>query len=261
MHPRLRGGFTLIELLVVIAIIAILAAILFPVFAQARDKARSVSCLSNTKQLGLGLMMYMQDYDEVVVLRYQACPSTGPTSETQLLWPGLLQPYIKNQQIFVCPSSSNAKYGETWSMRGWLSIGENRQIGGWYYPTSDGCGDMVLARLPEIAFPAKNVAFAESVPGPTLDANGNRCRGYLSSNEALDVPCAPTPVISMAGRHQGGLNMTLFDGHSKWFRGTAALGNPDAPLPCDSPLTSMWWVDVNAAHLKWNISDHCIEDP
>ena len=97
-----RRGFTLIELLVVIAIIAILAAILFPVFAQARDKARSVSCLSNMKQLGLALTMYLQDYDERVLPRYAACPSTGPTSKNDLLWTGLLQPYIKNKGIFVC---------------------------------------------------------------------------------------------------------------------------------------------------------------
>ena len=77
---RVRKGFTLIELLVVIAIIAILAAILFPVFAQAREKARSISCLSNFKQLGVAFTMYLQDYDEVVLPRYNACPSTGPAA-------------------------------------------------------------------------------------------------------------------------------------------------------------------------------------
>src|SRR4030088_3180573 len=106
-----RFGFTLIELLVVIAIIAILAAILFPVFAQAREKARGTSCLSNAKQLGTAFQMYLQDYDEKAPARYAACPSTGPTDAanipvvTQKLWSGVIQPYVKNTQIFICPSA------------------------------------------------------------------------------------------------------------------------------------------------------------
>src|SRR5687767_14059575 len=99
MRRSLRSGFTLIELLVVIAIIAILAAILFPVFAQARESARRTSCLSNTKQIGMGLMQYVQDYDETLVLN-----NNEPT--TTKAWPDLLQPYIKSGQVFVCPSST-----------------------------------------------------------------------------------------------------------------------------------------------------------
>src|SRR5512142_1907301 len=116
-HHRSRRGFTLIELLVVIAIIAILAAILFPVFAQAREKARGVSCLSNFRQLGTAFQMYLQDYDEVVLPRYRACPSTGPaaTPNAPLLWTDTIQPYVKNKQIFICPSASGSKYGDTWN--------------------------------------------------------------------------------------------------------------------------------------------------
>src|SRR5256714_11050862 len=98
-----RIGFTLIELLVVIAIIAILAAILFPVFAQAREKARATSCLSNTKQLGLATYMYVQDYDETYALNlYLTNPATGEI--TTFIDAHI--PYIKNQQIYVCPSDS-----------------------------------------------------------------------------------------------------------------------------------------------------------
>src|SRR3989442_12316595 len=102
-----RRAFTLIELLVVIAIIAILAAILFPVFAQAREKARGISCLSNMKQLGTAFQMYLQDYDETVLPRYQACPSTGAalTPNAPLLWTNTIQPSIKNKQIRNCPSA------------------------------------------------------------------------------------------------------------------------------------------------------------
>ncbi len=95
-------GFTLIELLVVIAIIAILAAILFPVFAQAQAKARSVSCLSNEKQIGLALMMYAQDYDDTLPSSYYY--KNGATSAGGYVhWTGLTVPYVKNEGVFVCP--------------------------------------------------------------------------------------------------------------------------------------------------------------
>src|SRR5689334_18463236 len=103
-----RSGFTLIELLVVIAIIAILAAILFPVFAQAREKARSASCLSNLKQIGTGVMMYTQDNDEFMPYGYMydfPCPSTD-SHTTLWYWQDLCRPYVKNEQVYSCPSAS-----------------------------------------------------------------------------------------------------------------------------------------------------------
>lgn len=106
MKRKNLSAFTLIELLVVIAIIAILAAILFPVFAQARDKARAASCLSNTKQMGLGITMYAQDYDETYPQAYwYANDLNGANGYNQ--WSGLIQPYVKNVGIFVCPSDPN----------------------------------------------------------------------------------------------------------------------------------------------------------
>jgi prepilin-type N-terminal cleavage/methylation domain len=99
-------GFTLIELLVVIAIIAVLAAILFPVFAQAREKARQASCLSNLKQIGLGIMQYTQDYDECSPLVWHGpiAPGGGYYVGQNVLWNQMLQPYIKSTQVFLCPS-------------------------------------------------------------------------------------------------------------------------------------------------------------
>jgi len=117
------SGFTLIELLVVIAIIAILAAILFPVFAQAREKARSITCLSNQKQIGTGIMMYAQDYDEM----YPMSQYGGCDGEPQLIWSAVVYPYIKSgtryadgthwasDGLFRCPSfpgpDQSCKYG------------------------------------------------------------------------------------------------------------------------------------------------------
>src|SRR5688572_8721348 len=99
-----RLGFTLIELLVVIAIIAILAAILFPVFAQAREKARQTSCLSNHKQIGTGLSMYVQDYDETYPCINWASPTTL-WATLYMEWSSQVQPYVKNTNIFECPSA------------------------------------------------------------------------------------------------------------------------------------------------------------
>jgi len=105
-----RRGFTLIELLVVIAIIAILAAILFPVFARAREKARQTSCLSNVKQLGLGIQMYAQDYDEMIVSGVYDYNNSGTWNTGDYSWRDAILPYVKNAQIFVCPSKKGMTF-------------------------------------------------------------------------------------------------------------------------------------------------------
>lgn len=131
-NPKsIRNAFTLIELLVVIAIISILAAILFPVFARARENARRASCMSNLKQIGLGVMQYTQDYDEKLppyavcgpitletglASTNSACSSPAPGNYYHLWW-HMMYVYVKNTQVFVCPSS-----GATWN--------------GGYFPTS-----------------------------------------------------------------------------------------------------------------------------
>jgi len=102
-----RTGFTLIELLVVIAIIAILAAILFPVFARAREKARQTSCLSNVKSLTLAALMYAQDYDETLPFAYNG-----------KWWYQVLEPYLKNTQILTCPSKRAYPIGYAWNYAG-----------------------------------------------------------------------------------------------------------------------------------------------
>ena len=101
-----KRGFTLIELLVVIAIIAILAAILFPVFARARENARRASCSSNMKQIGLGILQYTQDYDEKYPYQYHNAAGSYASTVAETNWGQSIQPYVKSYQLFVCPSST-----------------------------------------------------------------------------------------------------------------------------------------------------------
>ncbi len=109
MRPfRGRPAFTLIELLVVIAVIAILAAILFPVFAQARGRARQIHCASNTRQLALGILMYTQDHDDTLPpVAYLPAGAAG--DDRAVLWPSLVAPYVKNTAIQLCPSDARAR--------------------------------------------------------------------------------------------------------------------------------------------------------
>lgn len=116
-----RRAFTLIELLVVTAIILVPAAILFPVFARAREQARKAACMSNLKQIGLGIMMYVQDYNETypVAERY-----TGNTGGTVVSWYDVLPPFTKSNQIFICPTANQLTRsgGYGWNMAGLKTV-------------------------------------------------------------------------------------------------------------------------------------------
>ncbi len=123
------SAFTLIELLVVIAIIAILAAILFPVFAQARERARAAQCLSNLKQIGTGLMMYVQDYDEAYpAAQVRPVPPVNGGGSTNMPIDSQLAPYIKNDQVWACPSDGNPTF----------NLGSERFYDGKYDPAKNG---------------------------------------------------------------------------------------------------------------------------
>lgn len=154
---RSTPGFTLIELLVVIAIIAILAAILFPVFAQAREKARAITCLSNSKQQGLAVIMYAQDYDEQIVPWLTCCSTTSAWTPAydlevnQRLWVGKLQPYLKlglgwgnypalAKGAFACPS---------WNAANWLAAADKADCDGNGTPGSSGLQNWLAAAAPD----------------------------------------------------------------------------------------------------------------
>jgi prepilin-type N-terminal cleavage/methylation domain-containing protein/prepilin-type processing-associated H-X9-DG protein len=191
----MRRGFTLIELLVVIAIIAILAAILFPVFARAREKARQANCLSNVKQMTLGALMYVQDYDERFPRYFLPYPSqTGRQWYwTQTNGGGLIDPYIKNAQISRCPSYIAKTYGYGWN----------------------NCVDHNVA-LSTVNKPAEIILIGDDTWGgrqlyrPT---NGLGNWGANFANPAVQpmVWGENTPI----GRHNGLVNMGYIDGHVK----------------------------------------------
>jgi len=211
-----KKGFTLIELLVVIAIIAILAAILFPVFARAREKARQTSCLSNLKQLGVAQLMYAADYDEIFTLgcpgmpwNYPGCPKPPPFPDW-VCWCHTLQPYIKNAQIFHCPSaaaapgpvgssdwSSSCVWGSDFIFRG-RSYGMNCFFvyGGTIAP---GWHDS----LAELQAPAEIILMADTRAGE----GGGFMRGCFTY---------PLPDRWPQPRHNGGANILFCDGHAKW---------------------------------------------
>ena len=209
-HARTHAGFTLIELLVVIAIIAILAAILFPVFAQARDKARALACLSNMRQIGSGVQMYIQDYDETIFFRSTTnADSTrihAATSGNPLKWWNMLMPYLKSSQIFQCPSDSPRLVADS---SGNLTIPRS-------YAASASAEDLSLA---QIARPVDTILITEAW---SRDATG-ALMNTETWLEAFDGDMAPDPLrpgamLKYANRHQGGMNCTFFDGHARWLK-------------------------------------------
>lgn len=248
---RNRAGFTLIELLVVIAIIAILAAILFPVFAQAREKARSASCLSNEKQLGLAFLQYINDYDE----RYPPIAGAAVVNNTTYLahWgvdliggtnsnlpagvtvPSLIGPYVKNNQIQQCPSSAvrasatNAAvaylYNDLVSTQSQAVMAASAQtillsestaaIG---QPTT--AGNTVLG-----------IGAGHSINRATATTTGAAsASGATAANLAAYKPGTALTLdqvgLTDANRHAGGGNYLFGDGHTKWHKVTAANGVP-----------------------------------
>jgi prepilin-type N-terminal cleavage/methylation domain-containing protein/prepilin-type processing-associated H-X9-DG protein len=197
-----RRGFTLIELLVVIAIIAILAAILFPVFAQAREKARQASCLSNTKQVGTATLMYVQDYDEQMPL--SAYLDRGQRVGYHVV--DLIFPYAKNANVFQCPSSPRALDFNVLlalaqlllNVSGYRLADNVKFISyapnlGVFSLANFGFPDTHYVSMASVSFAAENPIFYD---------------GYLSTSLSLPIE----------GRHNEVLNVVYLDGHAKSFK-------------------------------------------
>lgn len=188
----MRRGFTLIELLVVIAIIAILAAILFPVFAKAREKARQASCSSNVKQLMLAALSYCQDFDERLPQHGTNC-SGGVNNPCYL---EKIMPYCKSTQLRICPSAA----------------GTSAQRYGWNITSGMTSGNS----LGSFTSPATTVLIGDTArPAPFFNATGP---GSCPTNEGITTrACIPL-------RHNDGANFGFMDGHVKWFSYVGMVG-------------------------------------
>ena len=233
---RKRSGFTLIELLVVIAIIAILAAILFPVFARAREKARQTTCLSNMKNQALAIQMYAQDYDELLVwfANVGASPDGAyPGELTTYWWPLILQPYIKNEGIFTCPSQpgpglwydahSGCGYGPIWGADSYPYYASNHYAANRRVLRTPMQWAMDAMPLGQVDHPAHTITHYDW----TTPEGGCGCGFYhtLSGDYYYCLKYGPYVPV-----HNEGINTAYVDGHVKWIKWDAmssCLGAPD----------------------------------
>jgi len=224
-------GFTLIELLVVIAIIAILAAILFPVFARAREKARMTSCLSNVKQLGLGILMYSSDYDEMLCYNNHPCCIANfiryaQGDVTAANWIVEISPYVKNAAIWQCPSAQNAWGASSPTGGGSIPAATN-------YVWNGHCRNRPIARFAQTAQWPVLVEWCSCDTGAymrPIDCCGGQNWG-LPYNNVPSYWGVQHGALSGPTMEDGSYNVTFLDGHAK-------VQNP----------RRLWTIDYPAIH-------------
>lgn len=228
-----KRGIHLIELLVVIGIIAILAAILFPVFARAREKARTATCASNEKQMGIAILMYAQDYDERLPDSQPsywtsgcAVNSTAVWSATKSLgeriaaldlsWQGVVQPYVQSKQLFTCPSRGDLPWADGYTGYGYNGSywgGNKTPCGGTHGTADSKSGLDNYISLAEIPTPASTLMVADSPINGAPEVGD----GDPSDGEGITPPDQQGPNHLPETRHNRGYNVLWCDGHVKWM--------------------------------------------
>jgi len=257
-----KSGFTLIELLVVIAIIAILAAILFPVFAKVREKARQNACLSNMKQLGLGFAQYTQDYDEKFPCGLFQAAAAGGNSGCG--WAGQIFPYIKSNQVFQCPDDSTTvipAYDQVV-----MSYAMNQNF------DATGGNKAGVATEAQFDAPASTIALAEVTNCVTnwftvntaIDANSPTVIGWPASGPlgytatsgsmayATGNMGSPftTSTFTTTARHTQGANYLAADFHAKWIRSTLiSNGGPAIVSTNPAVITTNAWTSAGVDNM------------
>ena len=212
MFQTTKKGFTLIELLVVIAIIAILAAILFPVFARARENARRSSCSSNVKQIGLGFQQYIQDYDEKF-------PQVMAGATVANGWAIQMQPYLKSTQIFQCPSETNAPDNVTPSAANYGQAGYSDY---WYNSRLSGASQ---ARIDQVSSTILNGDGTNGSAAYAFNGFEMKNDGTLPALGTAETTAPYSRATGPGGaqgnfgeRHLEGINYGFADGHVKWLK-------------------------------------------
>ena len=263
-QPRRSGAkaFTLIELLVVIAIIAILAAILFPVFAQAREKARQTACLSNTKQIVLALNMYAQDADETYPMaRYSA------TGETAWTWDHYIEPYAQSagstnygkgdQPYLVCPSDAvDRAAGYTVSGKRSYAVPMSANAGSdlawkpeFYFPSPPGGYFTEGRALAEFKAPSSTILIAEAPLVKNAIARNDVFRVAGPTAQAVDSP-------GQRPSHSGGWNYGFADGHSKWMKPENTVATAGITYPFKNSNGYTCQGNVGTPCGMWTLSDN-----
>ena len=227
-------GFTLIELLVVIAIIAILAAILFPVFARARENARRASCQSNLKQVGLGLLQYVGDYDEILPFSFfgSAGNSTpAGASPDNYKWMDAIQPYVKSEQLFNCPSDSapnRYEFRGGASGIGYGSYGLNGAYGSGPDNTTPPRSSLLYrVSMASLETPATTVWVADNNNAASAANPGGSQGFFWGAAPAVDASKTPRQLQNIVERHLDTTSILWCDGHVKAVK-LDALVKPNA---------------------------------